>query len=78
MDFYKQGFAANPSTLNPENFRSEEQQDQLVEMAQVVTRKGNWCPSHAMIDKSQAEYNALKNGKHWTVKLGQFTQAWLP
>jgi hypothetical protein len=48
--------------LNPEQFRSEEQMDQLVEMAQVITNKGNWNPSYAMIDKSQAEYNALRNG----------------
>jgi hypothetical protein len=55
-------FVANPSLLHPEQFRSEEQMDQLLEMAQVITNKGNWNPSHAMIDKSQAEYNALRNG----------------
>ena len=54
---------ANPSIFHPENFRSEEQLDQLLEMAQEVIRKGNWHPSYAMIDKSQAEYNALKNGQ---------------
>jgi hypothetical protein len=72
MIYYNANFVANTSILNPEMFRSEEQLDQLVERAQGVINKGNWYPSHAMIDKSQAEYNALINGKLWNIRLCGF------
>lgn len=60
------GFAANPSTISVEKFKSEGQVDQLIKMAQEVVNKGQWYPSHAMIDKSHAEFNALKNGEFWS------------
>jgi hypothetical protein len=43
---------------------------QLVKMAQAVVNKGGWFPDHAMIDKSHAEYNALKNGEFLSCKIG--------
>ena len=55
--------AGNPSSINLERFTSQDQVNQLVTMARAVMNKGGWSPAHAMIDKSQAEYNALKNGE---------------
>ncbi len=74
VTYYDQNCVANPSLLKPEMFRSEEQLDQLVDMAQRLINKGNWHPSHAMIDKSQAEYNALRNGKLCSTKVGNLSK----
>lgn len=71
-------FSDDNNLLDEERFASPEQKERLVGACEVIHNEGSWNPYFAMIDKAQAEKNALEEGVYSIAKSNALEAHQLP